>query len=114
MKLPTAPRAQYDFPSPPVTFPSGIGGYRLRVRGSSGGGGFLIHALHLLSTADLRVRHLFRTGTSFLVDQLGPALFAQITISDFTWHLNLLFVSRFGPSVQPNHISRKAPMRRRL
>jgi hypothetical protein len=32
----------------------------------------------------------FRTRTGLLVDELGPALLADITITGFTWHFGLL------------------------
>jgi len=32
----------------------------------------------------------FRTRTGFLIDELGPALLADIRITGFTWHFGLL------------------------
>jgi uncharacterized protein (DUF4213/DUF364 family) len=45
--------------------------------------------LHLLAAADLRVRMsgTFGTGTSLLIDEHGPALLAEITISHISSHV---------------------------
>jgi hypothetical protein len=38
------------------------------------------------------MRHLLRTRTRLLVDELRPALFAGITFTDFPRHFTLLFL----------------------
>jgi hypothetical protein len=41
---------------------------------------------HLRSTTDLRMRHILRTRTWFLINQFGSTLLASITIAGLAWH----------------------------
>jgi uncharacterized membrane protein YesL len=55
------------------------------------------------------MRHAFRTGTRLLIDELGAALLADITITDFTWHFNyLLGLIVFGLSWSSAAAKRRA------
>ena len=48
------------------------------------------HQLHLFPTTNLGMGHTFGTGTRLLIHKLRSALFADITISDFSLHFHVL------------------------
>jgi hypothetical protein len=65
-----------------------------------------LHALHLLSAADLRMRLTFRTRAGLLVHERGSALIADVTVTGLAWHLPSASCASFGqqltlPQIRP-------------